>query len=181
MPPPERTGILKIGPFPVTVVGDDVQVGQPAPAFHAQVGAWHGIRPWKIIEPLARTAGKVRILATVPSLDTEVCDMEMRRFNTAATTLSDYIQIITVSVDLPAAQRRWCGAAGAERVVAVSDHIDVDCAIKYGTLIKEQREHRRAVFVIDPQDIVRYVAYMPNLDDQPDYAAVLAAAVALVA
>jgi thiol peroxidase len=174
--PTRRTGLMDLGGKPATIVGDDVGVGQPAPAFTAQVGLWSGFDIWAEVEPLAVTAGKVRILAAVPSLDTNTCDLETRRFNTEAAALGEAIQVITISTDLPVAQRRWCGAAGVDRVALVSDHMQVEFGVKYGVLMAERRWLRRAVFVVDQAGVLRYVAYMPRLSDQPDYDAVLALA-----
>jgi thiol peroxidase len=174
--PARRVGLMELGGKPATIVGDDVQVGQPAPHFMSQVGLWAGYDLWAEVDPLAATAGKVRILAAVPSLDTSTCDVETRRFNVEAAGLGDGIQVITISTDLPVAQKRWCGAAGVERVAAVSDHMTTEFGIKYGTLMAERRWLRRAVFVIDGADVLRYVAYMPRLGEQPDYESVLAVA-----
>jgi thioredoxin-dependent peroxiredoxin len=172
--PTERAGIIEVGGKPATVVGDDVHVGQAAPHFKAHVGSWTGLDTWAEVDPLEATKGLVRVLAAVPSLDTQVCDLETRRFNTEAASLSDAVRIITLSTDLPVAQKRWCGAAGVERVVVVSDHMATEFALKYGALIKERRWLRRSVFVVDQHDVLRYVAYMTKSGDQPDYEAVLA-------
>jgi thiol peroxidase len=173
--PPERAGVIEVGGKPATVVGDDVAVGQKAPHFKAQVGSWLGLDTWSEVDPLEATRGQVRVLSAVPSLDTAVCDRETRRFNVEAAALSETVRIITLSTDLPVAQKRWCGAAGVERVAVVSDHMAAEFGVKYGTLIKERRWLRRAVFVVDQNDVLRYVAYMPKLGDEPDYEAVLAA------
>jgi thiol peroxidase len=174
--PRERTGLMELGGKPATIVGDDVQVGQAAPRFRAQVGVWPGFDTWHELDPLAATAGDVRILAAVPSLDTNTCDLETRRFNQEAAALGDGIRIITISTDLPVAQKRWCGAAGVDKVVVVSDHMATEFGIKYGTLMKERRWLRRAVFVVAPDGTIAYAAYLPRLSEQPDYAAVLEAA-----
>jgi thioredoxin-dependent peroxiredoxin len=174
--PAERTGLMELSGHPATIVGDDVQLGQAAPHFTSQVGVWPGRDLWTELDPLAATAGRVRILAAVPSLDTNTCDIETRRFNTEAAQLGADIHIITISTDLPVAQKRWAGAAGVERVYAVSDHMAVEFGLKYGTLMKERRWLRRAVFVVDQHDVIRYVAYMPKLGDQPNYEEALAAA-----
>jgi len=179
--PTERTGVMELSGRPATVVGDEVTVGQAAPHFTSQVGVWPGKDLWTELDPLEATAGSVRILSAVPSLDTNTCDIETRRFNTEAAHLGPQIRIITISTDLPVAQKRWCGAAGVDRVAAVSDHMAVEFGIKYGTLMKERRWLRRAVFVVDQHDVIRYVAYMPKLGDQPDYEAVLATARGLLA
>jgi thioredoxin-dependent peroxiredoxin len=179
--PPERAGLIELAGKPATVVGDDVRVGQAAPHFTAQVGSWVGLNTWDEADPLEATSGKVRILTALPSLDTSVCDTETRRFNEAAASLGDDIRVIAVSMDLPIAQKRWCGAAGVERVMVVSDHLAGEFGVKYGTLIKERRWFRRAVFVVGKDDRLHYVAYMPRLGDEPNYEEVLAAAKQLLA
>jgi len=151
-------------------------VGQKAPPFKAQVGSWAGMNIWAEVDPLQETAGKVRVVAAVPSLNTTVCQTETRKFNQAAAGLSDDIRVITVSADLPVMQKDWCGKEGIERVAVVSDHMDMGFGVKYGTLIKERRWHRRAVFVVGKDDKVKYAAYMPALGVEPDYDEVLAAA-----
>jgi len=174
--PPERPGAVLMSGKPATVIGEEVKVGDKAPHFKALVGSWPGLDLWTEVDPLELTQGKVRVLAAVPSLDTSVCDLETRRFNAEAVNLGEAVQIVTISADLPVAQKRWCGAAGVERVAAVSDHIANEFGIKYGALIKERRWLRRAVFVVDQDDVIRYAAYMPKLGEQPDYEAVIAAA-----
>ncbi len=174
--PPERVGVIEIAGKPATVIGSDVRTGDQAPPFTAQVGMWAGMNLWAWVDPLEATQGKVRILAAVPSLDTGVCDAETRRFNEEAASLGDDIRIITISTDLPVAQKRWCGAAGVERVGVVSDHMQAEFGVKYGVLVKERRVLRRAVFVVDRDGVLRYVAYMPQLGEHPNYEEVLAAA-----
>ena len=177
----ERTDVIKIGDKFATILGEDVQVGQPAPRFKAQVGTWEARAPWSEVDVLAETAGKVRILAAVPSLSTGTCDAETRRFNEAAAELGDGVRIITISADLPPTLKNWCAAAGVERVYTVTDHLDLDFANRYATHMKERRWHRRAVFVVGRDDRLHYVAYMPVLGEQPNYEAVLAAARQLAA
>jgi thiol peroxidase len=166
----ERFGLIKVGGKEATVVGDDLRVGDVAPEFTAQA------QDWSLKRGLADTAGKVRIMAAVPSLDTEVCDRETRRFNQEAAALGKDIVIEVISTDLPYAQKRWCGAAGVDQVMTLSDHMNAEFAEKYGVLIKERRILRRAVFVVDKGNKVVYAAYMPALGDEPDYPQVLEAA-----
>ncbi len=168
--PPERVGVIMLGDKPATVIGSDVVVGQTAPEFTAQAN------DWSTVQGLASTAGKVRIFAAVPSLSTGVCDKETRTFNERASVLGNDVQVVVISADLPPTQKLWCGNAGVDRVKTVSDHMDADFALKYGTLIKERRYHRRAVFVVDRNNKVTYVAYMPVLGQEPNYDEVLAAA-----
>jgi thiol peroxidase len=112
----------------------------------------------------------------VPSLDTEVCERETSRFNQEAANLGEDIVILVISCDLPYAQKRWCGEAGIDRVTVLSDHMAVDFGIKYGCLMKEVRLLRRAIFVVDKSSKLTYVAYMPAIGDEPNYAEVLSAA-----
>ena len=166
----ERFGLIQVGGKDATVVGDDLKVGDAAPEFAVQA------LDWSTVHGLADTAAKVRILAAVPSLDTEVCDRETRRFNQEASSLSKDIAIEVISTDLPYTQKRWCGAAGVDQVQTLSDHMSTDFGEKYGVLIKERRILRRAVFVVGKDNRLTYVAYMPRLGDEPEYAAVLDAA-----
>ncbi len=170
IPPIERTGLIQFGGREITVVGADITPGQTAPDFTVTAQDWSAFRG------LADTAGKVRIIAAVPSLDTAVCDRETRRFNAAAADLGEDIAILVVSMDLPFAQKRWCGAAGIEQVHVLSDHKEADFGVKYGVLMKEVRLLRRAVFVVDRRGQVVYADYMPALGQEPDYEAVLQAA-----
>jgi thiol peroxidase len=166
----ERFGIIKFKGKDATVLGPDLKPGDLAPEFSAQT------LDWLPVEGLASTQGRVRIIAAVPSLDTEVCDRETRRFNVEAASLGKDIAILVISADLPFAQKRWCGAAGVDQVTVLSDHMAADFGVKYGCLIKEARLLRRAVFVVDRAGKITYAAYMPALGEEPDYAAVLAAA-----
>ena len=166
----ERFGLIQTGGKDATVIGDDIQVGQKAPEFTVQA------LDWSVVQGISDTQGKVRVIAAVPSLDTDTCDRETRRFNQAAADLDEDIVIIVISTDLPYAQKRWCGAAGVDQVMVLSDHMTVEFGEKYACLIKERRTLRRAVFVVDRQDKVTYVAYMPALGIEPDYEEVLEAA-----
>ena len=140
----ERLGLIEVGGKPATVLGADVVVGQRAPDFAAQVGVWPGRDLWQELAPLAETAGQVRILAAVPSLDTSTCSLETRRFNQEAASLASDIVIITVSTDLPPAQKRWCGAEGVDRVRVVSDHMAAELDRKSTRLNSSQRRRGRA-------------------------------------
>ena len=120
-------------------------------------------------------AGKRLVVATVPSLDTPVCDMEVRRFNKEAVALSGKVHILAVSCDLPFAQARWCGAAGASAVQTISDHRDSSFGQNYGVLIKELRLLARAIFIIDGTGMLRYVQLVPEMTSEPDYDVALAA------
>jgi thiol peroxidase len=166
----ERPGLIKFRGQEVTVLGADLKPGDAAPEFSVQT------LEWSQFSGLANTAGKVRIIAAVPSLDTEVCDRETRRFNQEAAGLGKEIAILVISTDLPFAQKRWCGAAGVDQVTVLSDHKEADFGTKYGCLIKEARILRRAIFVVNRSGKIVYAAYMPALSEEPKYAEVLAAA-----
>lgn len=166
----ERSGLIKFKGNEVVVIGDDLHPGDTAPGFFC-----HTV-DWLLFNGLDDTKGKVRIIAAVPSLDTEVCDRETRRFNLEATNLDKDIVILVVSMDLPYAQKRWCGGAGIDRVITLSDHLTGEFGMKYACLMKDVRVLRRAVFVVNHKNIITYSAYMPALGDEPDYAGVLEAA-----
>jgi thiol peroxidase len=171
----ERYGLIQVGGMDATIIGDDIQVGQTAPDF-----SLHAL-DWSVVRGLADTKGKVRIIAAVPSLDTDTCARETRRFNQEAASLDEDIVIEVISTDLPYAQKRWCGATGVDQLMVLSDHQDAEFGEKYACLIKERRTLRRAVFVVDRQDKVTYVAYMPTLGVEPNYEEVLDAARAALA
>jgi thiol peroxidase len=171
----ERFGIIKFKGRDVTVLGEDLKPGQTAPEFLVQN------LEWKPFHGLADTQGKVRVITSLPSLDTEVCDRETRRFNLETASLSKDIIILAISTDLPYAQNRWCAAAGVDQVTVLSDHMSADFGLKFAVLIKEARVLRRAVFVVDRAGILTYVAYMPALGEEPNYAEVLNAAKAALA
>lgn len=166
----ERKGLIKFAGMDQTIVGEDIPAGRKAPNFTIQKN------DWTVSKGLKETKRKVRIILSLPSLDTAVCDRETRRFNEEASKLGKGIAVLVVSMDLPVAQKRWCGAAGVENVITVSDTLKADFGKKYGTLMKEVRLLRRAVFVVDRKGIVAYAAYMPTNGDEPNYEEVLAAA-----
>lgn len=156
---------------PVTLLGNEVKVGQSAPDFKVQ--------KIDLTEyTLSASAGKTRIVASVPSLDTPVCDQETKRFNEEAAKLPN-VEIVCVSMDLPFAQKRWCGAASVDKVITASDHREASFARNYGVLISGgplDRLTARAVFVIGPDDKVRHVEYVKDITEHPNYEAILAAA-----
>ena len=168
--PTVRNDFFKLGDKFATIIGDDVKVGDMAPEFTSVVTGWG------TINPLQESRGKVIILSAVPSIDTETCDIETRRFNQEAADLNNDIVIYTISTDFPFAQKRWCGAAGVDRVKLVSDVIDAEFGEKYGLLIKERRYLRRALFIAGRDGKLIYVNYLPVLSQQPDYDEVIAAA-----
>ncbi len=165
-----RTDVFKLGDKFATMLGDEVKVGQAAPEFICSVPGW------TTVNPLQESKGKVIILSAVPSLDTDTCDRETRRFNVEAAGLGDDIVIYTISTDFPMAQKRWCGAAGVDKVKVVSDVVETDFGLKYGVLIKERRYLRRSVFIVGRDGNLTYVNYLPVLSQEPDYDEVINAA-----
>ncbi len=168
--PVERKGLLTFAGQDATVIGVDLEVGQFAPEFTA-----HAI-DWSSVKGIESTHGKVRIIGSLPSLSTSVCDRETRRFNQEAVSLGEDIVILMVSMDLPYTQRNWCAAAGIERVTTLSDHMSGEFGEKYGVLLKDYRVFRRAIFVVGRDDKLVYVDYLPALGEEPRYEAVLEAA-----
>lgn len=164
----ERTGSVTFKGNPITLLGPVLKVGDRAPDFRVVDTS---------LAPLALVdfAGKIKIFSAVPSLDTPVCDTETRRFNQEAAGLPDSVVILTVSLDLPFAQKRWCGAAGIDRVRTLSDYQDRSFGLSYGVLIKELKLLSRSIFVVDAQDTIRYIQHVPEVTTEPDYGAVLTA------
>jgi thiol peroxidase len=153
---------------PVTLLGSEVKVGEKAPNFTVLANDLSPIT-------LEDTKGHVRLISVVPSLDTGVCDAQTRRFNEEATKL-DHVKVLTISVDLPFAQKRWCGAAGIENVQTLSDHRDLSFGEAFGVVIQELRLLARAVFVIDSNNKVTYAEYVSEATNHPNYEAAIEAA-----
>ena len=164
----ERNGLVTMKGNPLTLLGPKLNVGDKAPDFEALDTDLSPVR-------FSSYHGKVRVIASVPSLDTPVCDMETRRFNQEAGDLGPDVVILTVSMDLPFAQKRWCGAAGVDKVITLSDHRDASFGTAYGVLIKELRLLARSVFVVDREGVIRYVELVKDLTEEPRYDAVLGA------
>ena len=164
----ERPGATTLKGNPLTLIGPQLKPGDSAPDFNL---VDQSLKP----VTLKDTGHNVRIISVVPSLDTPVCDAQTRKFNLAAANLPG-VDIITVSVDLPFAQTRWCGAFGVDKVKMLSDYQDVSFGTNYGTLIKELRIESRAIFVLDRENVIRYVEYVKEVADSPNHDAALAAA-----
>lgn len=162
-----RTIVFRGGPTPLS--GNEIRVGDQAPDVTLVDRDLNTRR-------LSEFSGKVRILSVVPSLDTGVCDAQTRRFNELGNELGPEAAVITVSMDLPFAQKRWCGNAGLESAVTLSDHRDAAFGHAYGTLMQDYRLEARAVFVVDRQDRVVHVQYVPDAGQHPDYDRALEAA-----
>jgi len=164
----ERTGLITMKGNPLTLLGNPVKEGDKAPATTLVSNDLSEVK-------LSSFTGKVLVLSSVPSLDTPVCDTETRRFSQEAGRLGDKVTVVTVSTDLPFAQKRWCGAAGVKNVLTLSDHRDAAFGQDYGMLIKGLRLLARCIFVVDKGGVVRYVQLVKEVADEPDYDSVLAA------
>lgn len=169
----ERKGAVSLRGNPFTLVGKEIQTGVQAPDVEL---LGNDLKPVKFSD----FKGKVLVISSVPSLDTPTCDMETRRFNTEAASLGADVVILTVSTDLPFAQKRWCGAAGVDKVKTLSDHREAAFGLAYGVLIKELRLLARSIFVVDKGGRVQYVQHVKEVSQEPDYAAVVAAVKKLV-
>lgn len=159
---------------PMTLVGDEMKVGTPAPDFKVTD---NDMLPMKFLRTYK---GKVAVISVVPSLDTAVCDAQTRRFNQEAERLGPDVGVLTVSMDLPFAQKRWCGAAGVKAVRTFSDYQKADFGKSWGVLIKDLRLLARAVFIVDKDGIVKYAQVTPEVAQEPNYEEVLTALRALV-
>lgn len=164
----ERKDVIKFKGNPLTLVGNELKVGDTAP--DAEVLA-NDLSPVK----LSGFGGKVCIICTVPSLDTPVCDIQTRKFNEQAASLGNDIVVLTISMDLPFAQQRWCGSANVENVQTLSDHYKAEFGTAFGILIKELRLLARTVFVVDKECIIRYIEIVDEVTNEPDYEAALSA------
>jgi thiol peroxidase len=158
--PQERTGVATIKGNPLTLIGPEIKVGDKAPDFKVNKDLMTQVS-------LHDYDGKVKLISVVPSLDTGVCDAQTRRFNVEAAKLGDKVTVLTVSMDLPFAQARWCGAAGVDQVVTLSDYKDASFGEAYGVLIKELRLLMRSIFVVDADNNVQYVEYLSEMTNSP--------------
>lgn len=153
---------------PLTLIGPELKPGDKAPDFTVVDGSLKPVT-------LKDTGNQVRIISVVPSLDTPVCDAQTKRFNEEAARLPG-VDILTVSMDLPFAQKRWCGAFGVDKIKMLSDHREGSFGANYGTLIKDMRIESRAIFVVDQNNTIRYAEYVKEVADFPNYEAALSAA-----
>src|SRR5580658_4113934 len=164
----ERPGATTMRGNPQTLLGPELKAGDKAPDFSVVNDSLQPVN-------LAGTGNHVRIISVVPSLDTPVCDAQTKRFNEEAAKLPD-VDILTVSMDLPFAQKRWCGAFGVDKVKMLSDHRDGSFGSNYGTLIKELRIESRAIFVVGKDNTIKHAEYVKEVADFPNYETALAAA-----
>ena len=166
----ERPGDVTRKGNPLTVIGDKLKVGDKAPDFALANDLFS-----TATVTLGDSAGKVRLISVVPSLNTGICDAQTRRFDEEIAKFGDNVVAYTVSVDLPIAQKNWCTNAGVDKVQMLSDYRTMSFGSAYGTYIKELRIEQRAVFIVDADDTIRYVEYVPEIAQHPDYDAALAA------
>jgi thiol peroxidase len=164
----ERPGATTMRGNPLTLIGPELKAGDSAPDFKLVDNSLKNVS-------LADTGNNVRIISVVPSLDTPVCDAQTKRFNEEAAKLPG-VDILTVSMDLPFAQKRWCGAFGVDKVKMLSDHRDGSFGSNYGTLIKDLRIESRAIFVLDQKNTIRHAEYVKEVADFPNYDTALVAA-----
>jgi len=164
----ERPGATTLRGNPLTLVGPELKVGDTAPDFSL---VDNSLKPVSLQD----TGNHVRIISVIPSLDTPVCDAQTKKFNEEVANLPG-VDVLTVSMDLPFAQKRWCGAFGVDKVKMLSDHKDASFGSNYGTLIKELRIESRAIFVVDPNNKIRHAEYVKEVADHPNYEAALSAA-----
>lgn len=169
----ERANVATFKGNPITLIGPELKVGDTAPDFRLNKNLLEEAT-------LQDFAGKIKLISVVPSLDTGVCDAQTRRFNQEAAGLGDDVVVLTVSVDLPFAQARWCGAAGVDRVVTLSDYKDNTFGKAYGVLIKEFALDQRAVFVVDKENKIQYIEVLKEMSEHPDYEKPVAAVKALL-
>ncbi len=162
----EQKGLVTFKGNPLTLVGKEVKVGQKAPDFTVIDNDLSPVR-------FSSCLGKVCIISSVVSLDTPVCDMQTRKFNEEASRLGPNVVILTISMDLPFAQKRWCGAAGVDKLQTFSDHRDASFGMAYGLLIKELRLLARAVFIVDPKGTIQYKELVKEVTNEPNYEAAM--------
>ncbi len=166
-------GAVKFKGNPAVLLGPELKIGDKAPDFKVVDNALQPVT-------LKTDSGKIRLITVVPSLDTPVCDTMTRRFNQQAAELPDDVVVYTISVDLPFAQKRWCGNAGIDKVKTLSDYQDRSFGWNYGVLLEALKLLARAVVIVDKDDRIAYYQLVPEVTDEPDYEAALAAVKALL-
>lgn len=164
----ERKGIVTLKGNPMTLLGPALGPGDRAPAFAVVDG---GLAP----VGLGDFAGKRKLISVVPSLDTPICELQTKRFHEEAAKLPEDVAVLTISMDLPFAQSRFCTTHGIQKIHVLSDYRDAAFGLAYGVLIKEVRLLARSIFVVDARDVIRYVQIVPEVSSHPDYDAALAA------
>ncbi len=162
----ERPSAVTLKNNPLTLIGKEIKAGDKAPDFKAVEGLGNFVS-------LSTFKNKVKVFNVVISIDTPVCDVQTRRFNDESATLPDDVEILTVSMDLPFAQNRYCNSASIKNLRNISDYMHASFGESYGVLIKENRLLARAIFVVDKDNVVRYAEYVKEISEEPDYRAVL--------
>ncbi|MFE4814597.1 thiol peroxidase [Peribacillus simplex] len=165
----ERTGIVTLGGNPVTLIGPELRVGDKAPDFSLLTNDRRKAH-------LTDYKNKTCIITTVPSLDTGVCDLQTKILNEEVSKMGDDVAVLAISADLPFAQARWCKESKVDAITILSDHFDLSFGTAYGTYLKEHRLECRAVFVINQEGTIKYVEYVPEVTEHPDYESALQAA-----
>ncbi len=158
----ERADIVTSHGRPLTLVGPELKIGEKAPGFIVLDGEVNEVRPDDF-------RGKIKVISVTPSLDTPVCDLQARRFNHEAASLPEDVVVLNISMDLPFAIVRFCTTAEIDRAKALSDHRDAAFGTAYGVLIKELRLLARSVFIVDKDDVIRYIEIVPDMSNHPDY------------
>lgn len=164
----ERAAAATLGGKPLTLLGNALKVGDHAPGFTVMGNDWKLVR-------FDNFGGKPTLLSTILSVNTGICDAEIKRFNEAASALGERAQFFTISTDLPCSQSIWCGNTGVKNVKTYADHLDTNFGLAYGTLVKELRILSRAIFVVDKNGAISYVEYVPEIGQHPNYEHALAA------
>jgi thiol peroxidase len=164
----ERSGVITFQGSPLTLIGPVLRAGDKAPGFTVLDSEMKPVS-------LSDFAGETKIISVTPSLDTPVCDLQLRRFNAEAAKMPGDSAVLNISMDLPFAIARFCTSAGIDKVKALSDHRDASFGAAYGVLIKELRLLARAIFVIDKHDVIQYVEIVPDITNHPDYDKALSA------
>lgn len=169
---PIHYDLIKAGENPVALLGNQISVNQPAPDFKV-------VNEKFLSKTMKDFAGKPILISVVPSLDTGVCSLQTKRFNDEVANLPQDIVMLTISADLPFAQKRFCSAENIDKIITLSDSVWRDFGMNYGLLIKDMGLLARAIFVINPEGIVTYKELVPQLSSQPDYESALKAIIAI--
>ncbi len=159
---PQKKELVSAKGKPLTLLGPELKVGDKAPEFQVVDNSLNPVK-------LSDFKGKVVLLSVTPSVDTGICDLQAKRFNKMATEVSGDVVILNISVDLPFALARWCGATGSDKIKTLSDYQDWNFGLQYGLLIKETRLLARSVWIIDKKGVIQYIQIVPELPTEPNY------------
>ena len=159
---PQKKGLVTAKGNPLTLLGKELKVGDKAPDFQV---VDNSLSPVKLTD----FTGKVVLLSVTPSIDTGICDLQAKRFNRMATEVSGDVVILSISVDLPFALARWCGATGSDKIKTLSDYQDWNFGLQYGMLVKESRLLARSGWIIDKNGVIQYIQIVPEMPTEPDY------------